>query len=259
MSIRIDRLICICFLLALALLAGCSNSTTTNNRPTSSNGLPMAGSIFVYTDSALNLQTGQFEVVSESDTVLQSGVTIQGQTKIVGLSANTRTFLYYTRTIIDSMLGSVGSVLIQSELDTGGPPHFAITSSGDLSIPGASITVITTNSSGQTIKDDSGVEWFTYPIKTQTANVVTSEQWPSPTDSIGWAQPANFIVQGSSLQCEHAVRIHHNYIDSTLEGPQTKTDIYFSPTLGMPVAMIVNMTDANGDFVPIASKHLVQH
>ncbi len=253
---RIERKIGIRAVLALAVMAGCSHSTATNNGPASGSGLPTVGSIFTYVDSALNPLTGQFVVINESDTVLESGVTLPGLMNAVLLSPNTRTFLYYTRVTVDSS----GTIAVdQTEVDADGPPMFAMTSTGDLAIPGISTTTIFTDSLGRVVSDDSTVVSYIYPIHTQTNFIQTSEQWPSPTDSIAWAQPATFTIQNTSLTCEHAVRLHHNFVGTGQDVNPVKTDLYFSTTLGMPVTMVVNQAGVNGTFQPVASKHLVAY
>jgi hypothetical protein len=222
-------------IVAVAFLSSCNHSTNVQNNESS---IPRVGSIFNYTDSTwfeeptFDSLVADSEIFKENDTVIESG-TFFSKSNAIRFDSSARDLVEF------------------SGIPTA-PYYIAYETSGDISMP----SILTLSGA------DSSIQWLTFPLESHTTfRSVKSGTSPyigniMSGDSVIWAPNMTITVGGIDYDCEHAVDYQFQISDSGFSSSM-KLDIYFSPTLGIPLQSSLSVQTQSGTWEKAFTKRLV--
>ncbi len=224
--------------ITLVLFTSCHQPTTNENSGIS---IPPIGSIFIYADTGIVVNGSP--ISTQRDTVLGSETTFDGRSNVLAFSPSPPDLLNYKIVNFDNF----GYTEAYSE----GPPYIAFDSLGDISMP-ATLSI-----GGLGKKGDSTMQWITFPISSHKTLLFTNSLFDK--DSIVVEPNVQIAVGGITLNCEHAVDYHIIWSDSGVVPPASEVDLYFSPSLGIPVLTTVRYGVPNKYSGVVYSKRLISY
>lgn len=223
-------------IVAVSFLSSCNHSTSVQNNESS---IPRVGSIFVYADTGIDPFVGPL-ITTEYDTVVGSG-TLFSKSNAIHFDSSARDLISFTSVNIDSMGGAAISEIIETFIN--GPFTIAYESTGDISMP----AILTMRQA-----HDSTMQWMTFPVASHSTFQLTFKDSTSnlgdqsTRDSVISAANVSIEVNGTSYECEHAIDYHFYPSDSGMSPSPSKLEIYFSPSLGVPVRTVLSVQNFTG-------------